>query len=83
VSRLSRLVTHMSRFESQIPNLRICITSCDSISSFMELRTFARGGWTVDEFGHSSKASTIRQTGASPGSLSRSFKHPASAQSLG
>ena len=47
-----RLVTHMSRFESQIPNLRICITSCVSISSFMRLRTFARGGGTTDVFGH-------------------------------
>jgi hypothetical protein len=33
----SRLVTHMNRFESKFPNLRICVTSCDSISSFYEV----------------------------------------------
>jgi hypothetical protein len=60
MSGSSRLVTHMSRFESRIPNLRICITSCDSISSFTNFRTLARGGRVFDVFGHSSKASTMR-----------------------
>jgi L-rhamnose isomerase len=56
----SRLVTHMNRFESKIPNLRICVMSWDPICSFTRFRTFGRGGRTADVFGHLSKASTMR-----------------------
>ena len=71
ISSSSQLVTHMHRF---------CIFVL--ASSSMRLRSSAQGDWTIDGFKHSSKPSTMGQTGASPQRLSSSFKHSASELTL-
>ena len=64
-----RLATH-----THTRRLRICV----SISCSIRLRNLARGYRTppTDGLEHSSRVSTMRQIESSPGSLSRSFKHP-------
>src|SRR6266850_1320428 len=72
MSGSDRLVTHMRRFEN-----------CESTRSSTSLKTFSRGDGITEAFGHSSKASKIKYTGAWPGNLSKFFRHVASASSLG
>lgn len=73
MSESSRLVAHMNRFESKIPNLRICVTSFDSISSFYEVQDLCTGRTFVQGV-HNDGVDVV-----SPGSKCRSLKHPTSA----
>src|SRR6267142_5816777 len=72
ISASGRLVTHIRKFGS-----------CESTRPSKSVKTSSRGDDRADVFGHSSKASTIKKTGACPGRPSTSLKHWASSSLLG